>query len=425
MLDMTGRGRVDRVAFTRAAFRIVNGSQQQFRKDKGIPMPRHFDTTFDVVRELKPSYPVYCLRPDILRESAKRFVDMFPGNVLYAVKCNPHPEIMRYLHEGGVRHFDTASIEEIGLVRRQFPGMNVYFMHPVKSRDAIRSAHRVFGVKHYVIDTEDELEKVRAETDGETDLVIHVRLATPPAGAAYNLSAKFGARPMTASELLKKVDGYGYAAGLCFHVGSQCTTPNGYRIAVELIRQVVDFSGVKVRYIDVGGGFPGQYMNQRAPGLEVFMDEIKDCIRWLGLPDTTFMCEPGRALVSSGVSLITQVHLRKEDQLFINDGVYGSLSEAVTGQLRFPVRPMRIGGDFNETDTLDFTIYGPTCDNMDVLPATVTLPADIREGDWIEFGHIGAYSNALATHFNGFYPELLVTVGETFPFIDGEFPQVG
>jgi len=388
-------------------------------------MPRHFDTTFDVVRELKPSYPVYCLRPDILRESAKRFVDMFPGNVLYAVKCNPHPEIMRYLHEGGVRHFDTASPEEIALVRRQFPGMNVYFMHPVKSWDAIRSAHRVFGVKHYVIDTEDELEKVRAETDGETDLVIHVRLATPPAGAAYNLSAKFGARPMTASELLKKVDGYGYTAGLCFHVGSQCTTPNGYRIAVELIRQVVDFSGVKVRYIDVGGGFPGQYMNQRAPGLEVFMEEIKDCIRWLGLPDTTFMCEPGRALVSSGVSLITQVHLRKEDQLFINDGVYGSLSEAVTGQLRFPVRPMRIGGDFNETDTLDFTIYGPTCDNMDVLPATVTLPADIREGDWIEFGHIGAYSNALATHFNGFYPELLVTVGETFPFIDGEFPQVG
>ena len=159
-------------------------------------MPRHFDTTFDVVRELKPSYPVYCLRPDILRDTAKRFVEMFPGNVLYAVKCNPHPEIMRYLHEGGVRHFDTASPEEIALVRRQFPGMNAYFMHPVKSRDAIRSAHRVFGIKHYVIDTEDELEKIRAETDGETDLVIHVRLATPPAGAAYNLSAKFGARPM-------------------------------------------------------------------------------------------------------------------------------------------------------------------------------------------------------------------------------------
>ncbi|MFH1803480.1 MAG: type III PLP-dependent enzyme [Pseudomonadota bacterium] len=389
-------------------------------------MPRHFETSLDVVRELKPSYPVYCLRPDILRESAQRFVEMFPGRVLYAVKCNPHPEIMRYLHEGGVRHFDTASTEEIALVRRQFPGMDAYFMHPVKSRDAIRSAHRVFGVRHFVIDTESELEKIRTETDGDPEIVIHVRLATPPAGATYNLSAKFGARPMTASELLKKVDAYGYETGLCFHVGSQCTTPNGYRIAVELIRQVVDFAGVPLRYLDVGGGFPGQYINQRAPDLEVFMEEIKDCIRWLDYPDVTYMCEPGRALVASGVSLITQVHLRKEDQLFINDGIYGSLSEAVTGNLRYPVRAMRVKGDFkNEEDTLDFTIYGPTCDNMDVLPATVTLPADIGEGDWIEFGHIGAYSNALATHFNGFYPELLVTVSEAFPFIDGEFPQVG
>ena len=162
----------------------------------------------------------------------------------------------------------------------------------------------------------------------------------------------------------------------------------------------------------------------RGASLDEFMDEIKDCIRWLDMPDTTYMCEPGRALVSSGISLITQVHLRKEDTLFINDGVYGSLSETVTGQLRYPVRPMRIDGDFDPHETLDFTIYGPTCDNMDVLPATVTLPADIREGDWIEFGHIGAYSNALATHFNGFHPEVQVTVGEAFPYIDGEFPSV-
>ena len=297
-------------------------------------------------------------------------------------------------------------------------------MHPVKSRDGIRSAHRVFGIDHYVIDTEDELKKIREETDGDTNLKIHVRLATPPAGAIYNLSAKFGARPMAAAELLKQVDALGYEAGLCFHVGSQCTTANGYRIAIELIRQVVDFSGVKVKHIDVGGGFPGQYMNQRGPALEEIMDEIKDCIRWLDMPETTFMCEPGRALVSSGVSLITQVQLRKEDQLFINDGVYGSLSETVTGQLRYPVRPMRLKGEFDPEETLDFTIYGPTCDNMDVLPATVNLPADIREGDWIEFGHIGAYSNALATNFNGFHPEVQVTVGEAFPFVDGEFPYV-
>jgi ornithine decarboxylase len=121
------------------------------------------------------------------------------------------------------------------------------------------------------------------------------------------------------------------------------------------------------------------------------------------------MCEPGRALVAEGMSLVAQVQLRKGDQLYINDGIYGSLSETVTAKLRFPVRLVRLRGGASET-LRDFTLNGPTCDSLDVLPPKFALPEDATEGDWIEFDRMGAYSNALASHFNGFYPETLVTV---------------
>lgn len=386
-------------------------------------MPRHFASVDAMIDELRPDEPVYCLRPEVLRAGARRFIDAFPGKPLFAVKCNPHPEVLRYLHEGGVRAFDAASLAEIALVKAQFPGIVPHFMHPVKSRAAIRAAHGVYGVRHFVVDRMDELEKIRTETRGDSDLTIHVRLATPTAAAAYHLSAKFGARPLEASELLKKVTDYGYGAGLCFHVGSQCLTPNAYRIAVELTREVLDASGVAIRSLDFGGGFPAAYLNQRAPDLEDYMAEIRDCIDWLGLsPAVEILAEPGRVMVADGVSLVAQVQLRKEDQLFLNDGIYGSLSEAVTANLRFPVRALRANGAFDD-ETFDFTLYGPTCDNTDVLPAMVKLPVDIREGDWLEFGQVGAYSNALRTGFNGFFPETFVTVEAPFDFTPGPYME--
>jgi ornithine decarboxylase len=121
------------------------------------------------------------------------------------------------------------------------------------------------------------------------------------------------------------------------------------------------------------------------------------------------MCEPGRALVAKGMSLVCQIYLRKGDCIYINDGIYGSLSETVTARLRFPVGLIRLNGGHSD-EMRDFTVFGPTCDSTDVLPAPIRLPADVREGDWIEFGRIGAYSNALATRFNGFYPDAYVQV---------------
>src|SRR5215475_4871460 len=129
-------------------------------------MVKEFSTVRAMVEALTPSYPVYCLRPEIITESAKRFVSQFPGRVLYALKCNPHPEIVRALYRAGIRHFDTASLPEIAQVRESFPDAACYFMHPVKGRAVIGTSARVYEIDTFVIDHMQELEKILKETGG-------------------------------------------------------------------------------------------------------------------------------------------------------------------------------------------------------------------------------------------------------------------
>ncbi len=360
-----------------------------------------------MVAALEPSYPVYCLRPDVLAEAARLFLDLFPGRVLYAVKCNPHPGVLRALHAAGVRHFDTASLPEIAQVRELLPDAAAYFMHPVKARAVIKTAYEVYGVRHYVIDHPAELAKVLDETGGEGVTII-VRVATPNAGAVFDLSTKFGAGPALAAELLQAVRAEGCQAGVAFHVGSQCLVPRAYRIALDLVGEVVEAAKVDIHVLDVGGGFPGAYLDVEVPPLEAFIDEINAAVATLGLRrDCVLMAEPGRALTAGGCSIVVQVQLRKGDQIYINDGIYGSLSELQMARLKRPVRLIRLDGEPSATYR-DFTVAGPTCDSLDVLAIPFHLPEDVREGDWIEIGQVGAYGSALRTRFNGFYPDTFV-----------------
>ena len=366
-----------------------------------------------VAMALTPGYPVYCVRPRVLEENARRFIELFPGKLLYAVKCNPHPRILRALTRGGVRHFDVASLPEIAAIREIYHDAGVYFMHPVKARAVIKSAYRVYGIRHFVIDHESELDKVVAETGGE-DLVIVVRLKTPPArDTAYHLSSKFGAPPEEAAGLLRAAARRGCKLGLAFHVGSQCQDPTAYRTALSIAGGVIEAAGVALHCLDVGGGFPAFYLNTLAPPLEDYAEQIRLGLRDIALdPGVEVMAEPGRALVASGCSLLVQVQLRKDDRLYINDGIYGSLSEMVQADIRLPARLIRLNGRAAR-ERRGFTLYGPTCDSLDVLPGTFQLPADAREGDWIEIDRLGAYSNAMATRFNGFHPETFVEVFDT------------
>lgn len=374
-------------------------------------MSREFPTVRAMIEALKPSYPVYCRRPHILAATARRFLELFPGRVLYAVKCNPHPLILKSLYEAGIRHFDTASLVEIAQVREVVPDTACYFMHPVKARAAIGTASKVYNVDTYVVDHADELEKILQETDGGEGLTVFVRITTPYAeGTLYHLSAKFGAEVDDAAALLKEAKSRGCQVGLAFHVGSQCLHPDAYTTALDLCGQVLAKSGVEIQGLDVGGGFPAEYLGTNLPPLEDYMTAIEEGVKKLKLRrDCVLMCEPGRAMVAHGVSLVAQVQLRKDDKLYINDGIYGSLSEVVLANLRLPVRLWRLSGTPSR-EFRNFALAGPTCDSLDMMPAEFSLPEDVQEGDWIEIDRLGAYSNANATRFNGFYPETWVTV---------------
>ena len=363
-----------------------------------------------MVSVLRPGNPVYCVKPAALRAAAVRFLEGFPGRTLYAVKCNPHPFVLQTLHEAGIVHFDGASIPEIAAVRGLGNDTSVYYMHPVKTRDAILTAYTVYGVRHFVVDHPYELEKVFYETNGAKDLVILVRFATPGGVARYELSQKFGAQPSVAAELLQQVERSGCSRGLAFHVGSQCLSPDAYRQGIGLAVDIAERAGVQIDYLDVGGGFPATYVNDVPPPMEDFFAAIRRGIDETGLSkDCILMCEPGRALVASGLSLVVQVQLRKESSIYINDGIYHSLSETVTGGLSHPVRTIRADGAL-AADKRNFRVFGPTCDSLDVLPQPYFLPEDIDEGDWIEIDQVGAYSNALVTKFNGFAPDAFVIV---------------
>ncbi|MFL5285704.1 MAG: type III PLP-dependent enzyme [Rhodopila sp.] len=367
----------------------------------------------------RPEEPVHCLRPGVIATNARAFVEAFPGDTLYAVKCNPDPAVLRALHEGGVRHFDCASLQEVRLVRDMFPDAAIHFMHPVKARGAIREAWERHGVRDFVLDTAGELAKIRAEVaatglPGQLGLI--VRIALPKGGARLDLSGKFGAEPEEAAALLRAARGCAATLGVSFHVGSQCLDPLAWRAALDLAGQVIRMAGVAIDVVDVGGGFPVAYPDQEPPALGAFLAEIEDGFDRLGLPNARLWAEPGRVLVASGASVVVQVQARRGTMLYVNDGVYGSLSDAGALGFRYPVRMIRPGGEAPRGATggalAAFTLYGPTCDSADVMRGPFLLPDDIAEGDWIEIGQLGAYGACLRTAFNGFDRARIVAVAD-------------
>jgi ornithine decarboxylase len=371
-----------------------------------------------VVAAVRPTDPLLCLRPAAIAAAARRFVDSFPGDVLYAVKCNPEPRVLRALWAGGIRHFDCASLAEVGFVRKLLPAAEIHFMHPVKARPAIHEAFLRHGVTDFALDSGDELAKIVQETvpvglvGNPPTLGLFVRLALPSGGAVYDLSGKFGALVEEAVDLLRGARTHAARLGISFHVGSQCLEPGAYPRAIALAGEAIARCGVAVDFVDIGGGFPVSYPDMTPPPLGDYIAAIAAASATLPAA-VRLWAEPGRALVAGGGSLVVQVQLRRGDTLFVNDGVYGSLSDAGALGFRFPTRRIRLGeADGAEAPLADFSLFGPTCDSADRMGGPFRLPADMREGDWIELGQLGAYGACLRTQFNGFGRVDLVEVAD-------------
>ncbi|MBY0421340.1 MAG: type III PLP-dependent enzyme [Parvularculaceae bacterium] len=350
----------------------------------------------------RPDLPVHCLRPHAAETAAGWFVKNFPGDVLYAVKADPHPLILDAVYKAGVRWFDVASLPEIELVASRFPEARLAFMHPVKARSAIRRAFFDYGVRVFSLDSEAELQKIVQETDGARDLHLVIRLAVNGDWAQHKLTTKFGAAGTEAVSLLRAARAEAHELGVSFHVGSQCMRPEAYRVAMETAGELIRQAGVTVDIVDVGGGFPAAYPGLTPPPLDQFVRQIKEAFEAMPvLENADLWCEPGRALCAEAGSHIVRVELRKGDALYINDGGYGVLFDAAHDGLVYPTKLLRPKGG-PRRPLKAYKLYGPTCDSIDAMKGPFFLPADIAEGDYIEFGMTGAYGAALATRFNGF-----------------------
>jgi ornithine decarboxylase len=265
-----------------------------------------------------------------------------------------------------------------------------------------------------VLDSAEELEKIRTEvaTTGVAGaLGLIVRIALPKGSAKLDLSGKFGAQAQEAVDLLRAARMCAVTVGVSFHVGSQCLDPLAWRDALALTGQIIKEAGVSVDVVDVGGGFPVAYPDQEPPPMGAFFAEIEAGFERLGLPDARLWAEPGRALVAAGTSVVVQVQARRGDALYVNDGVYGSLSDAGDLAFRYPVRLIRPGADA-AAEMTGFMLFGPTCDSADVMAGPFPLPKDVAEGDWIEIGQLGAYGACLRTAFNGFDRARIVEVAD-------------
>ncbi|MEM6494514.1 MAG: type III PLP-dependent enzyme [Pseudomonadota bacterium] len=359
-----------------------------------------------VVRALSPDEPVILNRPHAARRAARFFIEKFPGKVLYAVKANPAPDLITTLWEAGVTHYDVASIAEVRLVRAALPEAELCFMHPIKTKAAIKEAYFQHGVKTFSLDTEEELEKIieacrNSETGEEADdLRLCVRLRVSSEHAALSLAAKFGCDLTEAPTLLQRARQRCDWLGVCFHVGSQAMTPFAFVQALDRARAAIAEASVVIDMIDVGGGFPSVYPDMEPPPLEDFFAIIHHHFENLPIAyNAELWCEPGRALCAEYSSMIVQVAKRRGAELYINDGAYGALYDAAHVDWRFPVAAL----EDDLCDGLhDFAFYGPTCDDADYMAGPFALPGDIQAGDYIEIGMLGAYGAAMKTGFNGY-----------------------
>ncbi len=359
-------------------------------------------------------------RPHAAARAARYFVEKFPGKVLYAVKANPAPDLIEVLWASGVTHYDVASIAEVRLVRALLPEAQLCFMHPIKTKSAIAEAYHQHGVKTFSLDTSEELAKIveacRNPESGEParDLRLCVRLRVSSEYSELSLAAKFGCDLTEAPLLLQEARQHCDWLGICFHVGSQAMTPFAFVQALDRTRAAIAEASVVIDMIDVGGGFPSIYPGMEPPPLEDYFSIIHQ--HFYALPiayNAELWCEPGRALCAEYSSMIVQVTKRRGNELYINDGAYGALYDAAHVAWRYPVSAL---ADNHRDAHEDFAFYGPTCDDADFMAGPFSLPGDIKAGDFIEIGMLGAYGAAMKTGFNG-YGAAMVVIAEDEPMM--------
>lgn len=356
----------------------------------------------EYLRTVSPQNPVLFFAPQALQAMARRFIDGFPGMVTYAVKSNPEEAVIENLVAAGLRGFDVASPFEMQLIRRLAPEAAMHYNNPVRSRAEIAVAVEL-GVRSYSVDSASELEKLIAMVPAE-GTEISVRFKLPVAGAAYNFGAKFGATAELATVLLARVAEAGFIPSITFHPGTQCTDPAAWEAYIRTAAVIASDAGVTIARLNVGGGFPSHRLHGVTPALdETFALIDRVTTEAFGDNRPMLVCEPGRAICGDAFTLAARVKaVRDGSHVFLNDGVYGALTELPLIGVIDRMTVVTPEGQVRGGPTAPRIVFGPTCDSVDRLPGELPLAADIAEGDFVVVHGMGAYSTVTNTRFNGF-----------------------
>ena len=355
--------------------------------------------------------PYYIFRPKTLKRNVETFLKKFDGETIYSVKTNPNDELIKNIYNFGIRSFDVASLKEIKLIKSLLSDCKIYYMNPIKSYSMIQKSYYEFGVRDFSFDCGDELEKIYKATGMAKDLNLHIRISTHNNFCRVNLSKKFGIDGKEAVYLLRKASEITKNIGVSFHVGTQCSSPEAYEIAIKKASLIVKKSGIKIRFLNIGGGFPGKYLKQKIPPLRDYFRKINREFRksFEYHSDIKLLSEPGRVLVYDCMSLIVKVILKKNKKLFINDGIHGHLSEIKKLGL---TQPVSLFGRKTNKKTIPYSFYGPTCDSNDFLKGPYYLPESMRNEDFIKIDLMGAYTLTFSNDFNGFFSKPIIFTKE-------------
>jgi ornithine decarboxylase len=356
--------------------------------------------SFELARKLAKRHgtPTLALSREKL---ATNFADLHKAlpsvQLYYAIKANPHREILRLLRQAGSR-FDVSSIEEIRMARRAgAPADELLYTKPINKPEELTFAHRA-GLRWFVVDNEHEIAKLARAAPG-ANVLIRLRVSTKD--AVVDLSYKFGAQADDVLQLVRAARAARLKPrGLSFHVGSQCTNPFAYADAIATCRKIFNLAAsrkVLLDTLDIGGGFPVSYVEAVMP-IDRFCEPIAEALEKY-FEQCRVIAEPGRFLVANAVWLITQVVGKSRrggvPWYYIDDGLYGSFSGRLFDKCDYTIQSEREG----ERELC--VIAGPTCDSFDVLYTDRALPA-LDIGDLLIVPGMGAYTNASASTFNGF-----------------------
>uniref|UniRef100_A0A914CPH5 ornithine decarboxylase n=1 Tax=Acrobeloides nanus TaxID=290746 RepID=A0A914CPH5_9BILA len=338
----------------------------------------------------------------------------------YAVKCNDDPILLKVLADLGAG-FDCASKEEINMIlhKNLVPPEKIIFANPCKSRSFIEHAQK-FNVTMMTFDSEEELVKIQ-EIYKDSKLILRIRVIDH--SATIPLGLKFGCEPSEAAlYLLQKAADMGLQViGISFHVGTGCNDPTVFEQAVKYSKNLFEVGkslGHNMHLLDIGGGFPG---NNREK-FEKFARIIRSCTDKY-FPASTenvrIVAEPGRYFAAACVSIVAKIistvkvpasRITNNDtdsdkegyMYYINDGVYGSFNCVLTENWEPFGRPLF---DSDKTDDKEYPtiVWGPTGDSLDKVESHKNIRR-MQENEWLHYENIGAYSNVLATQFNGFKP---------------------